>query len=77
MKAEASSSPVSVGSFDTGGFGWGKSCPADPIIQLGFLPGGGEFVIPLSKLCPPLSVMSIVGVGITLIGAILWVLGGI
>lgn len=67
-------SQVSVGGFDQAGYGWGSSCPADPEIPLGFT--DASFVIPFSRICGPLSVFSLAGVGITLLGALLWVLGG-
>ena len=67
---------VSVGNFDSTGFGWGSTCPADPVIPLGFAKGGGDFVIPFSKVCGPLGILSAAGVGVTLLASLLWVLGG-
>lgn len=71
-----SAGQVNVGStFDQSGLGWGSSCPADPQIQLNF---GSQsyFTIPFSRICGPLGVLSLAGVGITLLGCGVWVLGG-
>lgn len=73
LKSEAAQ--VSIGSFDQSGFGWGSSCPADPSISLNF-GQSGEVTIPFSRICGPLSVLSMAGVGITLLGCMVWVLGG-
>lgn len=73
---KASAGQVNVGStFDQSGLGWGSSCPADPQIQLNF---GSQsyFTIPFSRICGPLGVLSLAGVGITLLGCGVWVLGG-
>jgi len=72
LKSEAQQ--VSVGSFDENGFGWGSACPSDPEIDLGFT--SQSISIPFSRICGPLSVLSLAGVGITLLGCLLWVLGG-
>ncbi|POR10941.1 hypothetical protein BV908_07720 [Diaphorobacter sp. LR2014-1] len=74
LKSEAQQ--VSVGSFDSSGFGWGSSCPADPSIPLNFGGISAEFSIPFSRICGPLGVLSMAGVGITLLGSMVWVLGG-
>lgn len=73
MKSEASQ--VSVGSFDQNGLGWGRSCPADPEIPLGF-GRAASFSIPFSRVCGPLGILSLAGVGITLLGSMVWMLGG-
>lgn len=74
LKSEAQQ--VSVGSFDSTGFGWGSSCPADPSIPLNFGGISAEFSIPFSRICGPLGILSMAGVGITLLGSMVWVLGG-
>lgn len=74
---KASAGQVSVGSsFDQAGLGWSHSCPADPRIPLGFGSSGSEITIPFSRICGPLGVLSLAGVGITLLGCGVWVLGG-
>ncbi|AIJ45427.1 hypothetical protein O987_06345 [Comamonas testosteroni TK102] len=73
---KASAGQVNVGStFDQSGLGWGSSCPADPEIQLNF-GSQSSFTIPFSRICGPLGVLSLAGVGITLLGCGVWVLGG-
>lgn len=62
--------------FDQAGLGWSHSCPADPRIPLGFGGSNSEFTIPFSRICGPLGVLSLAGVGITLLGCGVWVLGG-
>lgn len=62
--------------FDQSGLGWSHSCPADPRIPLGFGSSNSEFTIPFSRICGPLGVLSLAGVGITLLGCGVWVLGG-
>lgn len=74
LKANAQS--VTVQQFDTAGRGWAKSCPADPQIPLGFGGSNASFVIPFSRICGPLEILALAGVGITLLGSMLWVLGG-
>ncbi|EER61078.1 hypothetical protein AcdelDRAFT_1335 [Acidovorax delafieldii 2AN] len=66
---------VSVSTFDQSGFGWSHTCPADPSIPLNF-GRQSEFTIPFSRVCGPLSILSLAGVGITLLGSLVWVLGG-
>jgi hypothetical protein len=65
---------IDIPDFDKSGFGWSTSCPADPVIPLNF-GRSSSFAIPFSRICDPLGVMSAAGVGITLLGAMLWVLG--
>lgn len=74
---KASAGQVNVSStFDQSGLGWSHSCPADPRIPLGFGGSNSEFTIPFSRICGPLGVLSLAGVGITLLGCGVWVLGG-
>ncbi len=73
-KLKGKAEQVSISSFDQRGFGWGSSCPADPQIALGFVQA--SFSIPFSRICGPLGVLSLAGVGITLLGSLVWVLGG-
>ena len=73
-KLKGKAQQVSISSFDQRGFGWGSSCPPDPEIALGFVQA--SFSIPFSRICGPLSVLSLAGVGITLLGSLVWVLGG-
>lgn len=70
-----SAEQVNVGTFNQSGFGWSRACPSDPSIQLAFA-GGAEFTIPFSRVCGPLGILSMAGVGITLLGCMVWVLGG-
>ena len=60
--------------FSQTGFGWSHVCPPDPEIPLGFV--NHSFRIPFSRICSPLNVLSIAGVGITLLGCMVWVIGG-
>ena len=66
---------LSIGTFDQAGLGWSQSCPADPEIQLGFGGRASSFSIPFSRICGPLGIISLAGVGITLLGCGVWVLG--
>lgn len=75
-KLRENASQVSVGTFDSSGYGWSHACPADPSIALNFGGRQSEFSIPFSRICGPLSVLSLAGVGITLLGCLVWVLGG-
>lgn len=75
LKASAAQLNV-TSSFDQSGLGWSHSCPADPRIPLGFGGSNTEFTIPFSRICGPLGVLSLAGVGITLLGCGVWVLGG-
>lgn len=74
MKADAAGAPVSVGSFDTAGYGWGTGCPADPVVPIPW-GAGGDLVIPFSRLCGPLSLLSMAGVALTLLGCMVWLIG--
>ena len=74
-KLKAKAEQISVGTnFDQAGFGWAKGCPADPEIPLGFVQQ--SFTIPFSRICGPLEALSLAGVGITLLGCLVWVIGG-
>lgn len=74
MKSDAQQ--VNIGNFDQSGLGWGIGCPADPMIPLNFGGEYSEFLIPFSRICGPLNILSLAGVGITLLGSLVWVLGG-
>lgn len=65
---------ITVSSFDQSGLGWSHSCPADTSFNLPF--AHAEFSIPFSRICPLLAILSNAGVGITLLGSLVWVLGG-
>lgn len=65
---------VSITQFDQSGFGWSHSCPADPEIPLGFT-RSGSLVIPFSRVCGPLNVLSLAALSITLLACLVWVLG--
>lgn len=74
LKSEAQQ--VAVGTFDQAGLGWSHSCPADPEIPLNFGGRSASFSIPFSRICGPLGILSLAGVGLTLLGSMVWVLGG-
>lgn len=74
-KLKGKAEQISVGSnFNQAGFGWAKGCPADPDIPLGFV--SQSFTIPFSRICGPLEALSLAGVGVTLLGCLVWVIGG-
>lgn len=74
-KLKAKAEQISVAAnLDQSGFGWAKACPADPEIPLGFVQQ--SFTIPFSRICGPLEALSLAGVGITLLGCMVWVIGG-
>ena len=74
-KLKAKAEQISVAAnLDQSGFGWAKGCPADPEIALGFVQQ--SFTIPFSRICGPLEALSLAGVGITLLGCMVWVIGG-
>lgn len=75
-KLRENATQVSVGTFDSSGYGWSHACPSDPSISLNFGGRSSEFSIPFSRICGPLSILSLAGVGITLLGCLVWVLGG-
>lgn len=65
-----------VSTFDQSGLGWSHSCPADTRIPLNFGGVSAEFSIPYSStICGPLGILSWAGVGITLLGSLVWVVG--
>lgn len=74
---KASAGQVNVGStFDQSGLGWSHTCPADTRIPLNFGGHSAEFSIPYSStICGPLGILSWAGVGITLLGSLVWVVG--
>lgn len=74
-KLKGNAEKVNVAAFDQSGLGWSKSCPADPEIHLNF-GRSASFSIPFSRICGPLGILSLAGVGITLLGSMVWVLGG-
>lgn len=74
-KLKAKAEQISVAAnLDQSGFGWAKGCPPDPEIPLGFVQQ--SFTIPFSRICGPLEALSLAGVGITLLGCLVWVIGG-
>lgn len=73
LKAKAEQITVDK-TFNQAGFGWAKGCPPDPEIALGFVQQ--SFTIPFSRICGPLEALSLAGVGITLLGCLVWVIGG-
>ena len=74
-KLKAKAEQISVAAnLDQSGFGWAKGCPPDPEIALGFVQQ--SFTIPFSRICGPLEALSLAGVGITLLGCMVWVIGG-
>ena len=75
LKASAGQVNVAT-SFDQSGFGWSRSCPSDTRIPLNFGGVSSEFSIPYSiTICGPLGILSWAGVGITLLGCLVWVVG--
>jgi hypothetical protein len=74
-KMRETAEKINVGSFNQSGFGWSRACPADPSVSLPFARGGAEITIPFSRVCGPLGILSLAGVGITLLGCMVWVLG--
>lgn len=72
MKQDAQQ--VNVGSFDSTGLGWSRVCPTNPIIPLSFV-SGGQLEIPFSRLCGVLGLLAQAGVGCTLLGSLVWVVG--
>ncbi|WP_133858984.1 hypothetical protein [Comamonas sp. JUb58] len=67
---------VDVGTtLDQSGLGWGNSCPPDPEFSLAFA-DGRSITIPFSRICGPLNIMALAGVGITLLACGVWVVGG-
>jgi hypothetical protein len=75
-KLKTDAQVVNVSLLDTTGRGWSSACPADPEIPLNFGTSSRSFSIPFSRICGPLGILSLAGVGITLLGSMLWILGG-
>ncbi len=73
-KMKADRQVVNVGSFSTSGYGWSRSCPADPVFALPWASGAPSFAIPFSRLCGPLGIMSDMAVALTTIGCLLFCL---
>lgn len=69
MKTDATK--IQIENFSQAGRGWGRSCPADPLIDV----NGHSFTLPLSKICTPLQLLANAAVAITLLASLLWVLG--
>lgn len=75
MKAAAHGSAVNVGSFNQAGSNWGRACPADPVINISW-GTVSAWTLPLSRVCSPLEILAQAAVGITLLGSLVWVIGG-
>jgi hypothetical protein len=73
-KMRETAEKINVGTFNQSGFGWSRSCPADPSIPLSFA-GGADLVIPFSRICGPLGLLSLAAVGLTLLASLVFVLG--
>lgn len=66
---------VNVGTFDSNGWGWSRSCPTDPQIVLPWAQNR-VLSIPFSRMCDVLGLLSTAAVGLTLLGCLVWVIGG-
>lgn len=75
MKVAAAASPVNVGSFDSSGRGWSRTCPSDPVFEIPF-GTATSWTMPISRICSPLGILANFGVGITLLASLIWVIGG-
>lgn len=75
MKTAAHSNSVAIDNFDMSGKGWSRSCPADPSINISW-GTVSTWTLPLSRVCSPLEILARAAVGITLLGALVWVIGG-
>lgn len=64
---------VDLGSFDTKGFGWSRSCPADPVIPINYGLGSSELTIPFSRYCSILKLFADAALAITMIGSMIFV----
>ena len=70
---KANRSIVNVGSFDQSGRGWSRSCPQDPAFTLPWASASAnQFVLPFSKVCGPLGLLSNVAVAVTLLGCLVF-----
>lgn len=72
LKDAAAAGATSVGVFNTAGYGWSRSCPADPHIPLTWV-SGGELVIPFSRICGPLGLLAAGAVAMNLLGCMVFV----
>jgi len=75
MKSAAGAAPVSIGSFNESGYGFGSACPADPVIPIPW-GGGSSLTVPFDKLCGPLGILALAVEALTLLGCFAWVVGG-
>lgn len=75
MKSAAAAAPVSIGSFNESGYGFGSACPADPVILIPW-GSGSTLTIPFDKLCGPLGILALAVEALTLLGCFAWVVGG-
>ena len=73
LQAQATQINIST-QLNTSGSGLSRSCPADPRIDLPF--AGKSFVIPFSKVCPLLKIMSDVALMITALSLLVWLVHG-
>lgn len=65
---------TSVGAFNQSGYGWQRSCPVDPEFLLPWT-DGKSLTLPFSRLCGPLGVLANVGVVLTLVASMVYVVG--
>lgn len=72
LKDAAAAGASNIGVFNTSGYGWGRSCPADPQIPLTWV-SGGELVIPFSRICGPLGLLAAGAVAMNLLGCMVFV----
>lgn len=72
LKDAAAAGASNIGVFNTSGYGWGRSCPADPHIPLTWV-SGGELVIPFSRICGPLGLLAAGAVAMNLLGCMVFV----
>jgi hypothetical protein len=73
---KASATVVNVGTFNQAGRSWSRSCPADPVIALTFLPNAPSWTIPFSRACGPLGLLANAAVAITLLGCLVFCVRG-
>ena len=60
---------ISVGEFNSSGYGWSRSCPADPEFSI----MGSSFKIPFSEICGIMGLMSNLALAITALGLLAWI----
>ncbi|WP_144011697.1 hypothetical protein [Vandammella animalimorsus] len=70
---EGGGTGIDLGTFDTEGYGWSRSCPADPVFQFNF-GRDVELTIPFSRYCGVLRLLANAAVAVTLMGAMVFVL---